>query len=42
MVFVSVEDANDNPPVFTQAIYTFYVQEEQRAGQNIGTVRVNI
>eukprot|EP00794_Sanderia_malayensis_P007199 gene7199-8005_t len=34
----TILDANDNPPSFMQAVYTFSVQENSTLSQNIGTV----
>ena len=38
-VQVIVTDANDNPPVFQQNMYTFTVQEDHPIGQVFGAVR---
>ena len=40
-MFVDIEDANDNAPVFGKSAYKFYLQEELSAGQNIGAVTVS-
>ncbi|XP_077999656.1 cadherin-23-like [Glandiceps talaboti] len=38
VLMITVEDANDNSPVFDPDTYTFTATEEQVAGQTVGTV----
>ncbi|XP_031443076.1 protocadherin gamma-C5-like isoform X18 [Clupea harengus] len=37
-VVFSIQDVNDNPPVFTQSLYTVYVKENSAAGRIVTSV----
>ncbi|XP_044541001.1 protocadherin beta-15-like [Gracilinanus agilis] len=40
-ITVLISDVNDNPPAFTQTVYTFYLQENNIPALHFGSVRAN-